>query len=89
MQQSSRTRIWQISVSPGAYAVHLVMGDPGYIDQVNNVDIEGVVRNDPDGQDNFDEYDLNVMVSDGQLTIQPASGSSNAKLCFIEISEIP
>jgi len=45
-----------------------------------------VIQVDPDGQDHFDEYTLSVTVADGRLTLVPAEGASNAKLCFIEIS---
>lgn len=83
---SNPNAVWQIAVANGTYKVTLVMGDPSYTNQVNNVDIEGVVINDPDGQDNFDEYiNVQVAVSDGKLTVKPASGASNAKVNFIEI----
>lgn len=89
MQKPSNPHgIWEIFVPDGAYDVYIVMGDPSYTDQTNSVDIEGVIRNDPDGQDNFDEYNLTVTVSDGKLTVQPAIDASNAKICFIEISEV-
>ncbi len=41
---------------------------------------------DPDGQvGNFDELTATVTVADGRLTLQPAAGSSNSKICFIDI----
>jgi hypothetical protein len=49
------------------------------------MDVEGVVMNDPDGEDNYDEYSLTVEVTDGLLTIQMAEGASNAKIMFVEI----
>jgi hypothetical protein len=85
---SNPNAVWEIGLPDGTYNVYLVMGDPSYTDQVNNVDVEGVVRNDPDGQDNFDEYNLTVTIGDGKLTVQPAAGASNAKVCFIEIDHI-
>jgi hypothetical protein len=77
---------WEIGLSNGTYDVWLVCGDPSYTDQINTVDVEGTVCTDPDGQDNFDEYNIQVDVTDGKLTISPATGSSNAKICFIEIT---
>jgi hypothetical protein len=77
---------WEIALPNGEYTVHVVAGDPSYTDQVNTLDIEGVVMTDPDGEDNFDEYDVTVTVSDGRLTVAPAAGASNAKLCFIDIT---
>ncbi|HUW85036.1 MAG TPA: hypothetical protein VMZ31_19825 [Phycisphaerae bacterium] len=76
-------------MSNGDYDVFVAAGDPSYIDQTNNFDIEGWIVNDPDGEDNFDEYSLTVTVSDGRLTFQPAAGASNSKICFIEITSAP
>jgi hypothetical protein len=61
-------------------------GDANYTNQINNIDVEGIILTDPDGEDNFDEYtDINVNVYDGKLTIKEAAGASNAKICAIEI----
>ena len=79
---------WEIAVPNGTYKVNLVLGDSRYVDQVNNVMLEGVVLNDPDGEDHFDMYyDVTVEVTDGRLTLKQAPGGHNVKLCFIEISE--
>jgi hypothetical protein len=83
--QKGDPRTWEVSVPNGAYDVHLVMGDPSYTDQINTVNVEGTVIPDPDGGDAFDEYNPTVNVTDGRLTIAPASGSSNAKICFVHI----
>jgi len=77
---------WEIELSNGTYDVWLVCGDPSFTDQVNTMDVEGTVCTDPDGQDNFDEYNIQVNVTDGRLTITPAAGSSNSKICFVEIT---
>lgn len=84
--QKEAALTWEIAVPNGTYDVFLVAGDPSYTDQVNTLSIEGVVVTDPDGMDNFDEYSVQVVVSDGQLTVVPAAGASNAKICFIDIS---
>ena len=81
-------RTWEIELPESEYEIDLVMGDPSYTDQVNTVSIEGTVKQDPDGQDNFDEYSATVIVDDGALTITPAAGSSNAKICFIHITDV-
>ncbi len=86
MQKDDIPRIWELKVPNGTYEVFLVMGDAGYTDQLNFVRLENLVLSDPDGEDYFDEYSASVRVDDGRLTIQPTSQSSNAKLCFIEIS---
>ena len=51
------------------------------------MDVEGIILEDPDGQDNFDEYDVTVELTDGHLTITAASdaGGSNAKVAFVDI----
>jgi len=79
---------WEIEVPNGTYNVDLVMGDPEYTDAINNVLIEGVALNDPDGFDNFDRYsDVTVLVMDGRLTVRPGIDADNAKVCFIKISQ--
>jgi hypothetical protein len=86
MQPFAVDYTWEIGLNNGTYDVWLVCGDPSYADSINTLDVEGTVCTDPDGQDNFDEYNIQVDVTDGKLTISPATGSSNAKICFIEIT---
>jgi len=86
MQTGGTDKVWKIKLANGTYIVYLVMGDPDYVNQVNSVSIEGVVKEDPDGADNFDEYHAIVEVTDNRLTIAPATGSVNAKICFVEIT---
>jgi len=87
--QKGANAIWEIEVPNGNYTVFMVCGDPGYTDQLNNMDVEGVVAADPDGMAgagfDFDEWELIVTVSDGRLTIQPAADAGNAKICFVDI----
>ncbi len=83
--QKDGSHTWEVAVPDGAYDVFLVMGDPSYTDQINTVSVEGTVIQDPDGEDNFDKYNVTVSVTDGRLTIAPASGSENAKICFVHI----
>ncbi|MHC4740104.1 MAG: right-handed parallel beta-helix repeat-containing protein, partial [Planctomycetota bacterium] len=84
--QKLADRTWEIGLSNDTYDVWLVCGDPTYPDMINTMDVEGTVCTDPDGQDDFDEYNIQVSVSDGRFTISPAAGSDNAKICFIEIT---
>ena len=84
--QKQDDRTWEIELSSGTYDVWLVCGDPSYTDQVNTMDVEGTICTDPDGEDNFDEYNIQVNVTDGRLTITPATGSMNSKICFVEIT---
>ena len=86
MQSGGAAKTWEMNLANGTYIVYLVMGDPDYTDQINNVDIEGLLLEDPDGIDNFDEYHAVVEVNDNHLSISPGEGSSNAKICFAEIT---
>ncbi|MBC8468787.1 MAG: hypothetical protein H8D56_04890 [Planctomycetes bacterium] len=88
--QQAGDRIWEIELpTNGTYNIFLVCGDPSYIDQTNNFDVEGVLLEDPDGQAgtgfDFDEFNVTVEVSDGRLTIQPGTGAQNCKICFVDI----
>ena len=78
-------RIWEIALPNGTYDLLVACGDASYTDQINNMDVEGTVLLDPDGEDNYDEYNVTVEVVDGLLTIQMAEGASNAKIMFIDI----
>lgn len=89
LQKNEEFRTWEISLPDGAYQIYLVMGDAGFTDQINTVQIEDVVLEDPDGEDNFDEYTTNVAVTDGCLTIKPTAESNNIKICFLHINQTP
>jgi len=77
---------WELEIPNGNYTIDLVMGDSANADMINDVDLEGVLLDDPDGLDNFDEFfDVSVTVTDGKLTICEQASANNAKICFIEI----
>ena len=80
--------VWELELPNGEYDVHLVMGDPSYT-SINGIDLENVVVADPDGSDNFDEFDIRVTVSDGKLTMKRISGQTNTiKVCYMDISTV-
>lgn len=79
--------MWELAIPNGAYTVHFLAGDPEHTDMIENFDVEGIAVIDPDGQDNFDEYTVNVMVADQKLTIKPGTGSLNTKINYIDISK--
>jgi hypothetical protein len=85
-QKTAPDKIWEVALPQGTYQLFMVCGDPSNTDQTNTLDVEGTVVTDPDGQDNFDEYNVTVTVSDGRLTIKAASAGLNAKICFIDIT---
>ncbi|RKY10080.1 MAG: hypothetical protein DRP66_00630 [Planctomycetota bacterium] len=90
MQKDSENHTWEIEIPNGAYDIVVVFGDPGNTDQTNHVKIEGVLLQDPDGEDNFDVHAVTVTVSDGKLTLSPNLSSpniaDNAKVCYIDIA---
>ncbi|MGE5295563.1 MAG: LamG-like jellyroll fold domain-containing protein [Solirubrobacterales bacterium] len=82
-------KTWEIALPAGKYNLFFVCGDPSNSDQTNSLDVEGIAVTDPDGQDNFDEYTLDeVPVLDGRLTIKPQTSGLNAKICFIDITQV-
>ncbi len=87
MQEDGPTT-WEIELPNGGYTIFLACGDPSYTDQINTMDVEGVILVDPDGRDNFDEYNVTVIVNDGRLTIQPAPAGTKCKVMFLHITKI-
>ena len=87
LQKASPPAVWEIALENGVYNIFLVCGEPSNTDQTNTMNVEGVILIDPDGQDNYDEYELAVEVTDGRLTItaSAADGASNAKITFVDI----
>jgi len=86
--QKADDAVWEIELPNGTYNVFMVNGDPDNTDQTNNFDVEGVVVVDPDGEDNFDEYNVTVVVSDGLLTIKPGEAALNCKIMFVDITAL-
>ncbi len=89
MQNGKGGTVWEMAVPNGNYTVRLVAGDPGYNDSVYKINVEGVltVNGTPTTANRWVEGNALVSVSDGKLTVSNASGSSNNKIDFIEISE--
>jgi len=80
---------WELEIPNGSYVVDLVCGDPENTDMINDISVEGVLLDDPDGYDKMDEYrGINVTVTDGKLTISEQASAANSKICFIDI-QIP
>lgn len=79
---------WEIALRAGTYEVHLVAGDPGYYDSVYKIAVEDTLTVDgtPDGTTRWLEGTVTVTVTDGRLTVSNASGSSNNKINYIEIT---
>ncbi len=84
------TRTWELGLPNGAYSVHVVAGDPSNINSVYRVNAENVlaVNGTPNSTTHWIEGTVNVTVSDGRLTLSNATGSSNNKLCYVDVSPI-
>jgi glucose/arabinose dehydrogenase len=82
------TAVWEIGLPNGTYIVRLVAGDPSYFDSVYRIAAEGVlvVNGPPTSSARWIEGTATITVSDGRLTLTSASGSSNNKICFVEIT---
>ncbi|MCP4195070.1 MAG: hypothetical protein GY768_31100, partial [Planctomycetaceae bacterium] len=84
---------WQIALEDGFYDILIMAGDPSHTDQVNDLYVvsgDNQVRlDDPDGPDNWDEYQVEAFqVTNGLLRLTPdtSRGGSNHKIAFLEIT---
>jgi hypothetical protein len=80
--------VWEIAVPNGTYRVRVVSGDALYFDSVFRISVEGTltVNGTPTSAIRWIEGTSTVTVTDGRLTLQNAAGSSNNKICFVEIT---
>lgn len=83
-------RTWELAVPNGQYSVKIVGGDAGYYGSTIRYAAEGVlvVSGANTSGNPFVEGTQVVTVADGKLTITNASGASNNKICFIDISSL-
>ncbi|MEQ1859284.1 MAG: Ig-like domain-containing protein [Chthoniobacteraceae bacterium] len=83
------TSTWSIALPNSTYSVHVVTGEASFNDGVQAVSANGVVLTTgvPTGQ-NFYEATANVAVTNGVLTLAPGAGAANAKVCYVDISEV-
>ncbi|HYV38598.1 MAG TPA: PQQ-dependent sugar dehydrogenase, partial [Gemmataceae bacterium] len=84
----ANTVFWEMAVPNGQYTVHIVSGDPGYLDSVHKVNVEGTlaINFTPTAVNLWQEATVTVTVADGKLTIAPATGAINDKVNFIDIT---
>jgi N-acetylneuraminic acid mutarotase len=84
------TRSWDLAVPNGQYQVHLVAGDPSYTDSVFKFNLEGALAlsGTPTSGNRFVEATALVTVSDGKLSLTNASGATNNKICFIDVTSV-
>jgi len=89
MQEGGVPKTWEIELPNGIYNLFIACGDPSYNDQINTLDVEGVLITDQNGRSYLDEYpDVRVTVSDGRLTIKPAPNGQKCKIEFLHITRV-
>lgn len=81
---------WEMGLPNGSYKVRVVAGDSFRYDSIFGLSVEGVKVIDgvPDANRRWLEGTVTVNVHDGRLSIGHLPGSSNNKLCFIEVTEV-
>jgi glucose/arabinose dehydrogenase len=86
--QAGGSFTWEIAVPNGKYAVHVVAGDPSATNSVYRFNVEGVlvVNGAPTASRKWIDGTTVVTVTDGRLTLTNASGASNNKICYIDIT---
>jgi Legume lectin domain/Fibronectin type III domain len=91
---------WGIAVPNGTYSVHLISGDPGFIDSIYKITV-GATRSGttftggvltingiPTSTKHWFENTVTVTITGGVLYVSNASGSSNDKIDTIDIWQI-
>lgn len=81
--------VWESAVPNGTYTVHVVSGDPNFIDSVFRTNVEGTlaVSGTPTAATHWFEGTVTVTVTDGRLTVSNGAGASNNKINFIDITQ--
>jgi probable HAF family extracellular repeat protein len=81
---------WELAVPSGQYLVHIVAGDPVATDSTFRISAEGAlaVAATPTAASPWAEGTVRVNVTDGRLTIANAPGSSNDKLCYLDVTAV-
>jgi hypothetical protein len=83
-------QVWEIALPDGTYDVHLVSGDPSFVNSIYEVAINGVLatRGGVNSAQPYQEAWRRIKVADGLLVLSNAAGSRNNKINFIEINRI-
>jgi hypothetical protein len=88
-QAANRLGIWEAAVPNGWYEAHVVGGDPSFTDNRSWFQIEGLSVTMRTFSERWSDGTANIEVIDGRVTVAPAPGAQNAKICFIELMPIP
>jgi hypothetical protein len=88
---------WGIAVPNGTYSVHLIAGDPSFIDSMYAINVGGtlsggtigggvlIISGKPTATTHWFENTVTVTVTGGVLYVSNAAGSSNNKIDAIDI----
>lgn len=81
---------WEMALPNGEFRVRIVAGDLQRYDSIFAIKAENILVVDgiPDTNKRWIDGTSMVTVTDGRLSITNAPGSSNNKLCFIEVTEV-
>jgi uncharacterized delta-60 repeat protein len=87
LMQEGGNRKWEIALPNGMYRVHLVAGDPNFTDSVYKINLENrfAISGTPSGNVRWFERTMNIVVTDGRLTLANNAGGVNNKIAFMEI----
>jgi hypothetical protein len=87
---SNPNAVWEIAVPNGSYRVRIVAGDPSFFDGVFRINAESTlaVSGTPTTTSRWIDSTATVTVSDGRLTLSSATGATNNKLCFVDITQL-
>lgn len=92
MQYQNGFAFWEIEVPNGSYKVNIVAGDAGFFDSFNAISAEGklIIKEPVYGAKRHAYGTDTVQVTDGRLSIRPATGSgaTNTKINFIHIEAL-
>lgn len=88
MQKGGVNRKWEIAVPNGLYQVTIVAGDPNATDSIYRINVEGqlALSGIPGGDVHWFTRTMNIMVSDGRLTVTNGAGAVNNKIAYLEIT---
>jgi beta-galactosidase len=90
LQYGGINNSWEIAVVNGKYLVNLACGDPAYFDSHHKLMIENKLMIDgiTDAASPWLIATDTVSVTDGKLTVYPASGAINTKINYIHLTWI-
>jgi hypothetical protein len=86
--QNGGDYLWEIALPEGYYHVRLIAGDPLYYDSVYKIQVEGhtLINDAPTSTNLWVTGSALIRVRDGKLTLSNATGATNNKINFVEIT---